>query len=271
MNFPPADAMTRNIGKPFSGVNPQSPQEMRPGRAFDFGAAAFLLDIDGTLLDFAATPAGVLVSASLQASLTKLWMKTGGATALVSGRLLEDIDRIFAPLELPAIGGHGAEIRSQIKQKALPRHPPLLDERIRRDLMALAEKGVLIEDKGYSMALHYRLAPQLKDRLERAVTAMLANFNPGTYEILRGKCVIEIKPRAYNKGSAVLELMENAPFRGRNAVFIGDDITDQAVFEILPKIGGTGFSVGALMQGATGVFAEPQDVRRWLASIVDGA
>ncbi len=272
MNLIFAGDMRRNPGHPNRGITlPADNGEPEADAAFDFDRVCFLLDIDGTLLDFAPTPAGVLVSARLQASLAKLWMKTGGAVALVSGRALADIDGIFAPLELPAIGGHGAEIRPRIKDGLLPGHSPLLDERIRRGVVALAEKGVLVEDKGYSMAVHYRLAPELKEKVERRVKALLSGPEERRYELLRGKCVIEIKPKTYNKGSAVLELLDHAPFKGRRPVFIGDDVTDEAVFEILPEVDGIGFSVGALMEGAVGVFGKPQDVRDWIARVAGGA
>src|SRR5690606_38059981 len=114
----------------------------------------------------------------LQSTLTTLWKWTGGALALISGRPLKDIDRIFAPLELPAVGGHGAEIRATLKkpQKNLLQ-PLLLDERVRRPLLGLARKGVIIEDKGYSMAVHYRLAPELGPELRRQVALIASSFS----------------------------------------------------------------------------------------------
>jgi trehalose 6-phosphate phosphatase len=236
--------------------------------AFSLDTQAILLDIDGTLLDLAPTPAGVLVPSSLQATLTTLWKWSGGALALVSGRRLADIDRVFAPLELPAIGGHGAEIRpGPTKNKVLRRKVPLLEERLRRQLLALAARHVIIEDKGYSIALHYRLAPELEPELRKAVASITSGLLTGSYEVLPGKSVIEVKPTGFNKGTAVLELMECAPFKGRKPIFIGDDVTDEAVFAILPDVGGIGFSVGRLVPGVTGIFNHPADVRGWLGRI----
>jgi trehalose 6-phosphate phosphatase len=241
--------------------------EVRPldRDALDFDSTAILLDIDGTLLDLASTPAGVLVPSNLQSTLTTLWKRTGGALALVSGRPLRDIDRIFAPLELPAVGGHGAEIRATLKTPKKKRAQPLLlDERVRRQLLGLSRKGIIIEDKGYSMAVHYRLAPELGPELKRQVAIIASSFSDAHYEVLPGKFVIEVKPTAFNKGTAVLQLMELPPFKGRRPLFIGDDVTDEAVFAILPEVRGTGFSVGRLITGATGVFSTPSDVRAWL-------
>ena len=238
--------------------------------SFDFARHAILLDIDGTLLDLAPTPAGVLVPSSLQATLTILWKWTSGALALVSGRPLGDIDRIFAPLELPAIGGHGAEIRPSVTdEKVLRRLVPLLDERLRRQLLGLATRGVYIEDKGYSIAVHYRGTPELGPELHRAIASITAGFRSSAYEILPGKSVIEVKPTGFNKGTAVLELMELAPFRGRNPMFIGDDVTDEAVFAILADVSGTGFSVGRIVPGVTGMFDTPAEVRSWLERLAN--
>lgn len=236
--------------------------------AFAFDRQAILLDIDGTLLDLAPTPAGVLVPSSLQTALLKLWKWTGGALALVSGRTLTDIDRVFAPVELPAIGGHGAEIRPSVGgEKAVARPLPLVDERLRRRVLEFAGGGILIEDKGHSLAIHYRLAPERGPSLRMAVAQATAELASGTYEILPGKAVIEIKPTGFNKGSAVLELMEIPPFRGREPVFVGDDVTDESVFAILPEVKGTGLSVGREMAGAAGVFEQPAGVRQWLETL----
>lgn len=241
-------------------------------RKFSFQHSAILLDIDGTLLDLAPTPAGVLVPSSLQNALLSLWKWTGGALALVSGRALSDIDRVFAPIDLPAIGGHGAEIRPLVTDEKVVRRPlPLLDERLRRRVLALASPGILIEDKGYSLAVHYRLAPERAPALRRSVAEITRELESGTYEILPGKSVLEIKPTGFNKGSAVLELMEMDPFKGRVPIFVGDDVTDEAVFAILPDVGGVGISVGRTMAGASVVFDTPADVRGWLKRLASRA
>ncbi len=234
---------------------------------FPFDTCAILLDIDGTLLDLAATPAGVQVPSSLQSILTTLWKWTGGALALVSGRPLHDIDRIFAPLELPAIGGHGAEMRIDPSSENVMRPTPLLEERMRRQLVSLLSGGMIVEDKGHSMALHYRSAPERGEELLRGVQRILAGIPNGSYEILPGKFVIEVKPTGFNKGTAVLELMELTPFRGRTPLFVGDDVTDDAVFAILPNLKGIGFSVGRIAPGVTGTFNNPEEVRVWLSRI----
>ena len=186
--------------------------------------------------------------------------------ALVSGRPLKDIDGIFAPLKLPAIGGHGAELRPAVSHgKVIRPLLPLLEERVRRQLLALATRGIIVEDKGYSLALHYRLAPESGADLHRAVASIVAFLPNSAFELLPGKFVIEVKPTGFNKGTAVLELMEFPPFKERKPIFIGDDITDETVFAIMPDVHGVGFSVGRIYPGVTGIFESPANVREWLA------
>src|SRR5580704_14213095 len=137
----------------------------------DFQACALLLDVDGTILDLAPTPREVRVPSSLRHAMSRLSERTGGALALVSGRRVSDLDLLFAPLELPAVGGHGAEIRPVAGTSLDIRRTLPLDATLKRKFAAIAESGpgILIEDKGYSVALHYRLAPELGDAVNQAV------------------------------------------------------------------------------------------------------
>jgi trehalose 6-phosphate phosphatase len=235
----------------------------------DLRQCAILLDIDGTILDIAPTPRQVSVSAQLRQTLARLQDLTDGALALVSGRLLEDIDRIFAPLKLAAVGAHGAELRPSPDAEPQRRAGSLSLE-LKNTLATLTElgPGILVEDKGYSLALHYRLAPDLGPALRAAVGGVCAQLPASTVDILPGKAVIEVKPARVDKASAVRELMEHPPFRGRRPIFIGDDVTDEPVFGVIPQFGGLGFSVGRIVPGVDGHFDRPEDVRAWLARIV---
>jgi trehalose 6-phosphate phosphatase len=241
-----------------------------PEEPIDLDEVAILLDIDGTILDFAPTPREVWVPPSLRRTLEGLLQRTGGALALVSGRSLNDLDLLLAPLQLPAIGGHGAELRPVAGGAADPNRTPSLDRELKRRLATVAEigPGILIEDKGYSLALHYRLAPEKGEAVRRAVAEMCANAPAGTVELLPGKAVVEVKPIGFNKASAVLELMAIPPFAGRRPIFVGDDVTDELVFPVLPELNGIGFSVGHRAKDAAGCFARPADVREWLDYIL---
>src|SRR3982751_4728305 len=230
---------------------------------------ALLLDIDGTLLDFAPTPREVWVPPGLAKTLNRLLEKTSGALALVSGRSLNDIDLIFAPDEFPAVGGHGAEMRITIDNESVATHAPPMDKELKKRLAAIAQlsPGILLEDKGYSLALHYRLAPHAEKAIYEAVSLIRADLPNAPIEVLPGQCVCEIKHSGFNKASGVRELMTHEPFRGRRPVFIDDDVTDESVFAIMPDLGGQAFSVGRRAHGVAGHFAEPRAVRKWRAGI----
>lgn len=246
-----------------------SPLDKSMPEAVELFGAAILLDVDGTILDMATTPQSVTVPASLRRTLGELHAGTEGALALVSGRLIDNLDGLFAPLRLPAIGGHGAERRVAADGTTQPRCSghlgPLLKDRVAE--VAKLDIGIILEDKGSSLALHYRLAPQLEPAIRRNVTAVLDLARFRDVEMLCGKFVIEIKPRGFDKGEAVRELMKLAPFAGRRPVFIGDDTTDESVFAVLPELGGLGYSVGRQIPGANGTFGSPAQVREWLVRL----
>ncbi len=233
--------------------------------------SALLLDIDGTLLDLVPTPREVWVPPGLAKTLNRLLIRTSGALALVSGRSLNDIDLIFAPEQYPAVGGHGAEMRLSQEGEAVASRAPPMDKELKRRLAAIAKlsPGILLEDKGYSLALHYRLAPHAEKAIYEAVSLIRADLPNAPIEVMPGKCVCEIKHSGFNKASAVRELMTHQPFSGRRPIFIGDDVTDEIVFGIMPDIGGLAFSVGRRAKGVAGHFDDPGDVRAWLAHLLD--
>jgi trehalose 6-phosphate phosphatase len=252
------------------GVKPRRELKSLPSpHSVGLGGAALLLDVDGTLLDIAATPDGVVVPASLRASLSDLLAQSGGTVALVSGRTIGTLDRLFAPLKCPAIGGHGAEMRLSSNGRVVKRRPPLMSDALLERLRALAtvDPRILVEDKLHSIAVHYRLALQHEAFLNNEIAAIVAQEPADQVEMLLGKAVIEIKPKQFNKGWAVIELMRHPPFRGRVPLFIGDDTTDESVFAILPELSGSGFSVGREMNGADGIIPSPEHVRSWLAQL----
>jgi trehalose 6-phosphate phosphatase len=232
---------------------------------------AILLDIDGTLLDLAPTPREVWVPPGLAKTLNRLLQRTDGALALVSGRSLNDIDLIFAPDSFPAVGGHGAEMRLALDSEAVAAHAPPMDKELKRRLAAIARlsPGILLEDKGYSLALHYRLAPHAERAIYEAVSLIRADLPNAPIEVLPGKQVCEIKHSGFTKASGVRELMTHAPFKGRKPFFIGDDVTDESVFAIMPDLDGMSFSVGRRAKGVAGHFDSPSDVREFLAHLLD--
>jgi trehalose 6-phosphate phosphatase len=236
----------------------------------DIRASAVLLDVDGTLLDLADTPHSVAVPQQLKRALKALEQQSGGATSFVSGRSMADLDRLFEPLRLATVAGHGAELRAPAG--SAPRHyKAAIPNDLRRRLIefAAAQEGLIAEDKGYSLALHYRLVPERGAVVHAAVAAICADYSQCEIGVLAGKFVVEVKPNGFNKGTGIRELMKSAPFLGRRPIFIGDDVTDEAAFAVLPEFGGIGFSVGRELPGVAGFFQTPGDVRAWLYRVAD--
>jgi len=243
-----------------------------PSLPADLKRLAILLDVDGTLLDLAPTPREVFVPHALRDTLLRLWERTGGAVAFVSGRPLSELDLIFSPLQLPAIGGHGAELRAVARAAPEPPRLPALDPGIKRLFAKIAEAGpgIILEDKGYSLALHYRLAPDKEAVVREAAARICARLDGVPIELLPGKLMLEIKQTGFTKATAVRELMTYPPFADRRPVFIGDDVTDLGVFDVVPDFDGIGIAVGRKVPTAQACFEQPKDVRRWLEQISVG-
>lgn len=227
---------------------------------------AWFLDIDGTLLDHAERPDAVRPGAAELRLLEALRRACGGALALISGRSVADIDAMFAPLALPAAGQHGIERRDAAG--AVHRHAAP-SRALRRAAASLGEfaarhQGLLFEDKGHNLALHYRMAPQLAAAAQAALGEAAAQLGAG-FELLHGKMVVEIKPSGRDKGSAIEEFMGEAPFAGRLPLFIGDDHTDEYGFGVVNRLGGDSVKVGPGASAARYRVADAAAVRAWLA------
>jgi trehalose 6-phosphate phosphatase len=197
---------------------------------------------------------------------------TGGAVAFVSGRPINELDLIFAPLQLAAVGGHGAEFRPSPDGDIVTESIQPLPIKVKQRFAEIAEEGpgLVVEDKTFSLALHYRLAPDKEDYVRRAAASVLEDIGFDNLELLLGKSVVEIKQLGFNKATGVRQLMDHAPFKGRTPIFVGDDVTDEPVFPMIPDLGGAGFSVGRKIAGARGHFDKPADVRRWLDILAFG-
>lgn len=237
-------------------------------------SVALFIDVDGTLLEIAPTPLAVRVDSGLTDLLRALLLGTSGALALVSGRSIAEMDALFLPLTLAAAGLHGFERRGASGSydcRRLPAAPAL--ERARALLLELANQhpGLLIEDKRFSLALHYRRAPQLENIVVRAMTDIAASVRP-EFELQMGKMVAELRPAGSTKGAAVSEFMAEHPFRGRVPVYIGDDLTDESAFEWVNGAGG--LSIAVNVSGATAArerLPSVSAVRAWLAQMCGGS
>jgi trehalose 6-phosphate phosphatase len=231
---------------------------------------AYFFDIDGTLVDHAPTPEAVSLDQGLRTLIEGLYRAANGAVALISGRGLSDIDRLFPGVQLPAAGQHGIERRNA--QGLVSRHAFSSEElQVARTELALAvleHPGLLLEDKGLSLALHYRQAPHLAAFAHRAVRSLVARSV--TYCVQTGKRVVEMKPAGRDKGMAVLEFMDEEPFRGRVPVFVGDDRTDEFGFETVNRLQGFAVKVGPGGTAARFRLRDVRAVRAWLAEGIRG-
>lgn len=234
---------------------------------FFLAGDAFLLDIDGTLLDIAATPEAVHAPDALKRTLARLQELTSGAVALVSGWSLVSIDQLFSPLAIAAIGCHGAEWRKNPGEKLERRAQPLsagLKDALCGTVADLS--GVRIENKNYTLAFHYRSAPSCKSILEARLANVIAPHS-GDLCLLHGKSVFEVKPCAFDKGEAIQMLMGFPPFANRRPVFLGDDRTDEYAFAVVRQMSGVGISVGRKMPNAERMLPAPHAVRTWLGRL----
>lgn len=229
---------------------------------------AWFFDIDGTVTQIEQSPDAVRVDLVMQFLIASLHEQTGGAVALISGRSLTDIDKLFPNYSIAAAGQHGAE-RRHANGTIVRRPAPTPELLVMRDALRAIERaheGLLLEDKGLSLALHYRKAPELEAFVQQAVRAVLGEMGHG-YHMQSGKCVVEIVPVGHTKGSVIKEFMTEAPFHGRTAVVLGDDITDEHAFEAVNELGGVSIKVGAGSTRAAFRLIDVPAVRSWLTTL----
>jgi trehalose 6-phosphate phosphatase len=225
------------------------------------------LDVDGTLIELTDSPFKTHADPELKALLGEVAERLGGAVALVSGRSIEYLDALFAPLRLPAAGLHGVERR---KASGVMHGASFVDSQLdpaRAALKALVEAhpGTLLEDKGRTVAVHFRMAPECESTVRDTVIEVASRLN-SNYHIQDGNMMVEIKPRGFTKASAVKAFMQEPPFSGRKPVVVGDDLTDQDAFKAVEHQGGLSIAVGDRVHGQYRV-ENAAAVRAWLQEI----
>ena len=227
---------------------------------------AWFLDVDGTLIDIAPTPSAIVMPQQMPPLLQRLADAHGGAVALVSGRRLDNLLELVAPFAPPAAGLHGIEWRDaagQVHRLAEPEGLAAIRARLAEEAGAFT--GLLLEDKGLAVALHYRQAPELGPSVLRLAQTAVA-VHPG-FTLVEGKMVVEIKPKGADKGEAVAQLMRTEPFAGRRPVFVGDDVTDEDGFAAANRMGGLSVLVGEARPTQAGFRLPSIDAcRAWLAA-----
>jgi trehalose 6-phosphate phosphatase len=215
---------------------------------------ALFLDFDGTLVDIAPEPGAVVVPSGLVPTLTQLQQFLDGAVAVVSGRPIREIDEFLHPLRLPVAGVHGAERRTATGDWDSIGARPIEHVMAAAQQLVARDPRLLVENKGSSVALHYRKAPELERACIEAMEQAVAQ-TPGL-TLLRGKMVVEAKPGGASKGSAIEAFLREPPFLGRVPVFVGDDVTDEIGFSTVQRLGGLGVKVG---EGSTAAWQRLRD------------
>lgn len=234
---------------------------------------ALYLDFDGTLVEIAPRPDLVRVDPALPGTLERLRTRLGGALAVVTGRPIGVIDDFLAPARFDIAGLHGVERRVDgvVSGGGAENHPEL---RARIAGLTAAVAGldaVLIEDKGASVAVHWRLASPADAALAEAAVKITADALGAAYRLQLGKAVGEIVPASATKGQAIRVFAQAPPYAGRRAIFLGDDLTDEKAFAVVNASGGVSVRIGAAETIATRRLATPEDVRRLLYAWADGA
>ncbi|MBI2317760.1 MAG: trehalose-phosphatase [Betaproteobacteria bacterium] len=226
---------------------------------------AYFFDLDGTLIDIAESPQGVHIDRDLRRLIEELYRSAGGAVALISGRSIADIDRLFPGVQLPAAGQHGVERRDIDGRVFRHAFPSAQLERLRERIAEAAAQhsGLLLEDKGLSLALHYRRRPRLGGFAHRLLRSLQAQLGP-QFCLQSGKRVVEVKPAGADKGGAIREFMREPIFRGRTPVFVGDDTTDEYGFDMVNRLGGHSVKVGPGRTVARWRLPDVRAVRQWL-------
>jgi trehalose 6-phosphate phosphatase len=231
---------------------------------------ALFLDVDGTLLDIAATPTEVVVPPQLARLLARIGNGLDGALAILTGRQLAEIDALLAPLKLVGGGVHGAELRTaageSIVRVAMSLPGSLVDQALE---IANDMGGIIAEPKGAGLALHYRQAPELKAVLEARLRLLLSRYADGLV-LCPGRKLFEIIPAGHSKGTALETLSKLPTFAGRLPVMIGDDVGDMPALAEAGRLGGFGLRVaGEQFAASSADLHGPSSVLGWLHRLAD--
>lgn len=209
---------------------------------------ALFLDFDGTLVELAEAPDSIRVPPTLSPLLQRLSRALAGRLAIISGRAIADLERHLDCAGMAVSGSHGLELRLRDGSNVPLAVPRGLDH-ARDEAAGFADAipGLLVEAKPFSIALHYRKAP---DRAAEAEAFMARLAKSTGLSLQHGKMVVELRPPGADKGDAVRALMGEPEFAGARPLFVGDDQTDEDAFHAAAALGGGGVLVGAERQTA---------------------
>lgn len=229
---------------------------------------ALFLDIDGTLAEHVANADDVRIDAEFVRALPRVADYLGGALALITGRSIASVDRLFPDVRLPIAGQHGSERRNAEGPVHVEVADPETYARLRKSLETFAARhqGLMLEDKGCTLALHYREVPRLAAYVHRKLRVIADTIGGGSFDLQPGKRLLELRPESQNKGTAIADFMRESPFLGRRPVFAGDDKPDEYGFAVVDSAGGWSIKVGRGRSHARYRLSNIADVRRWVVA-----
>ena len=225
------------------------------------------LDVDGTLIEFCDSPSPTNRDDALNRLLDRVWRALDGRLALISGRTIDNLDRLFAPRRFAAAGLHGLERRnaSGVRQRLEVDADALDGARAAMRSFVMRHPQALVEDKGIAVALHYRSAPHLEPAARECLADVAAGLGD-PFHVQEGNMVMELKSSRSTKATAIAAFLDEPPFRGHTPVFVGDDLTDLDGFRVVDRRGGMSIAVGGRVRARWHI-ADPRAVRAWLAQV----
>lgn len=245
-------------------VSPTAETPSAAPPALDVNSHALFLDLDGTLVDIAETPAAAAASAELIEALGALAARMNGALALITGRTIAGADHVLQRAVSTIAGIHGLERRHRGVVHQAPQTRAMARA---RNAVQLARLPIHLEDKGASLALHFRHAPEQASRVQAAAREIASAHG---LRVLLGKMVVELLDGAHTKGDAVRAFMDEAPFAGRTPIAAGDDVTDEHAFAAVNAAGGYAILVGETRPSAARYRLDgPAAVLAWLRAAIE--
>ena len=235
---------------------------------------AVFLDYDGTLTPIVSRPEEATLSSRMRSRVRKL--AAIYPVTIVSGRGRRDVEQMVGISRLGYVGSHGFDILgprgSAVSREVAIKTLPQLDAAENDLRQALGTiQGALVERKRFGVAIHFRLAADASfGKIEAAVSKALRHY-PGLRRA-EGKKVLELRPDVdWDKGQAVLWLLERLDLQNAHPIHLGDDLTDETVFCALTGRG-TGIFVGAETRptSATLRLNGPQEVGEFIDRLITG-